>query len=356
MINGDTQNIPLTFIVGSPRSGTNMLHGFLDAHPETVITTEFPFIPLYAPLFANRNSWTEKDIDEYVYNIQKNIRYRFWSIERWHIDMFGLRNRLIALIPEGLNYPIACRETILRFKSVFPKSSPKVLIQKEPIYSLETKKLLQLFPEANFVYIHRDPRAQVNSVRKMPFGSRLLTANTFYWNRIQKHLNRRSAKKPDCFYRMSYEELVQNTELELRKLCGFLKIEFTQGMLNYTSYSNELRLQYGLNDEEILKYGESSFRAPDVALIDSWKKELKPREIKIIESGCRKQMVALGYERVFKGFSLHFVRYLPVWIHALLQRCIGKMIGILPFSWRVKIIFSPSLFEATYGRLFGRRN
>jgi len=37
------------------------------------------------------------------------------------------------------------------------------------------------------------------------------------------------------------------------------------------------------------------------------------------------------------------------------QKLIGYFLFLLPFNIRRKIIFSPSLFEATFGRVFGKK-
>ncbi len=351
----NTKNIPLFFITGSPRSGTNMMHGFIDAHPETLIPTEFPFIPLYAPLFQHRKNWTESDVDEYLNWIQKKIKHSFWSIERWHIDVGALRNRLLELIPDGLDYAAACRETILQSRSVFPKTAPAALVLKEPAYAFQTKRLLQIFPDARFIYIHRDPRAQVNSVRHMPFGSRLLTVNSFFWNRVQKRLLKLKSTLPDRVLCIAYEDLVRNTDKSLKIICQFLQIPFEEKMLHYHESGDAIKREYGLNDPTILMYGMSSFRAPNATLIDKWKNDFSESDIRIIEAGCYKQMKRLRYEPFYHVRFSDRLRYIPVYVHMALQAVIGKVSLLLPFGWRLKILFSPSLFESTYGRLFGKK-
>jgi len=353
--NHHINNIPLFFIIGSPRSGTNMMHGFIDAHPETLIPTEFPFIPLYAPLFQHRKNWTESDVDEYLNWIQKKIKHAFWSIKRWHTDINILRTRLLEQIPDGLDYASACRETILQSRSVFPKTAPNALILKEPAYALQTKRLLQIFPDARFIYIHRDPRAQVNSLRHMPFGSRLLTANSFFWNRVQKNLLKLKSSMPDAVLCVAYDDLVRYTEDSLIKICQFLCIPFDEKMLHYHEYGEALQREYGLNDPTILMYGMSSFRSPDAALIDKWKNDLSENDIRIIEAGCYRQMKKLHYEPLYSIRFTDRLRYIPVHLHMALQDIIGKISLVLPFRWRMKILFAPSLFEATYGRWFGKR-
>jgi len=352
--NNHNITVPLYFIIGSPRSGTNMLHGFLDAHPETRIPTEFPFIPLYAPLFQHRKNWTERDVDDYLNWIQKKIKHPFWSIERWHIEVVSLRNRLLELIPAGLDYAAACRETIQQSRSVFPKTAPAALILKEPAYALQTKRLLQIFPDARFIYMYRDPRAQVNSVRHMPFGSRLCTVNSFFWNRVQKHVLKLKSTLPDRVLCVAYEDLVRNTENSLLNICAFLQLPFDEKMLHYHEFSDSIKSEYGLNDPDILQYGTSSFLAPDATFIDKWTKDLSKKDIRIIEAGCRRQMKKLQYEPMFHIRFSDRLRYVPVYLHMSLQAVIGKATLLLPLSWRLKILFLPSLFEATYGRLFGK--
>lgn len=351
----DIAATPLYIIVGSPRSGTNMLHGFLDAHPETVIPTEFPFITLYAPLFRKKSAWTIEDVDNFILRIQEKINYQFWTIDRWHTDIEALRSRLSDLIPNGLDYALACRETISTFISVFPKDFPQVMILKEPAYSLHTKTLLKIFPDVKFIYIHRDVRGQVNSLVRMPFGSRLLTANTWYWKKVQNYLLRQSYKNPEKYFRVAYEDMVMNPEETIREICDFINIRYFSLMLNYSGQRDAIAREYGVINNELMSIGASALKAPDVSMIHKWKKDLTTREIKTIEAGCRRQMLKLGYSPMFRFSFFHQMKYLPVVLHFILQKLAGLVLLILPFNLRMKIIFTPSLFEATFGRVFGKK-
>lgn len=351
----DIATTPLFIIVGSPRSGTNMLHGFLDAHPGTIIPTEFPFITLYAPLFRKKSAWTTEDADNFILRIQEKINYQFWSIDRWHTDIETLRNRLTELIPKGLDYSLACRETIATFRSVFHKDSLQAMILKEPAYSLHTKILSEIFPDVKFIYIHRDVRGQVNSVIRMPFGSRLLTANAWYWKKVQNHLLRQSSKNPKKYFRIAYEDMVMNPEKTIREICDFMNIRYYDYMLDYSAHRNAIAKEYGVINNELMSIGASALKAPDVSMIHKWKDNLTTREIKIIETCSRKQMRKLGYEPMYRFSIFRWMKYLPVMLHVSVQRIIGYFLLLLPFNIRRKIIFSPSLFEAAFGRVFGKK-
>jgi len=66
-------------------------------------------------------------------------------------------------------------------------------------------------------------------------------------------------------------------------------------------------------------------------------------------------MKKLQYEPMYSVRFADRLRYIPVHLHMALQAVIGKIVRALPFRWRLKILYSPSLFEATYGRLFGKK-
>lgn len=344
--------LPLFAIVGNPRSGTNMLRGFLDSHPETIVCTEFPFIPLYYPLFKKKNL-SAHDVDIFIGLLKKKIKFKFWSIERWHIDIDLLHNDLLNCVSQGLTYAVACKIVVSRFVSVFPKNKISVLIVKEPSYSMQTKVLTEIFPEIRFVHLFRDPRGQVNSVQRLEFGSHLFSANAFVWNIFQKHLNWFGRKNKDKMYRLQYEALVADPLRELIPLCHFLGIDYNEKMLDYRAEKSKLEEYYGLNDPDIINLGKSTMTKPDIAKTDEWKRQLSKTQIKTIEAGCRKQMKKMGYEPLYRFGCWHWLKFVPVSMHAALQAIISFPVKLLPFKLRLKVIMSPSLFENTYARLFG---
>lgn len=345
---------PLFLITGSARSGTNMLRGFLDAHPEVLVATEFPFIPLYEPLFHHKAAFTESDVELFLSWIQKDIRYEFWSLKRWRVDINDLRSALRNKVSEGLDYADACRMVISMFRSVFPKTQIRAIVLKEPAYALQVTQLMNILPEIKVIHLYRDPRAQVNSIISMPFGSRLVSANALHWNKVQKSLVRLANEMPGKVMPLCYESMVHSTSTSLLQVCDFLGIAFQPEMMQYYEQKEVLKKVYGLDKEAIVSLGTSSLLPPDPDKITQWQQSLKSRQVRRIEAVCKSTMKKLGYQPVQKYHFISWPLFIPLLIHASIQRMLGILFRLLPFTFRLKLMFSPSLFENTYGRLFGQ--
>lgn len=346
--------MPLVVIVGSPRSGTSMLRMMFDAHPNVQIPTEFPFIPYFYPYFGQRR-FREKEIDQFFGLIKKEIKYPFWSIDRWRIDFKKLRICLLEQSKVSLQYTSACKIVVAYFNSVFPKGEIKTLMLKEPLYTYKLKKINRIFPDIKYIALQRDPRGQVNSVRNQEFGSRLITVNAFAWNLAQKKILQFEKKYPGQILKVPYKELIADNKEIAKRICKFSGITFEETMLNYRDKKDEVVASYSVIERDWSKISYSSMQKPDPEKISAWKNTLSKREIKIIEVFNYSLMKKMGYTPKFKrNFFLLFL-YIPVILHFVLQQLIGLCINLFPISMRLKIIFSPSLFEKTYGRLFGKR-
>ena len=100
--------------------------------------------------------------------------------------------------------------------------------------------LARFFPEADFIVIWRDPldscRSVVNAGKHNRFFSRrgMLTRTLFGSEQLARGvLQLRTAGRR--VHEVVYRELVEDPGFELRKICGFLGVEFDSQMLNLES-------------------------------------------------------------------------------------------------------------------------
>ena len=348
-------SLPVSIIIGSPRSGTSFLRNCFDAHPNTVIPTEFPFIPFYSWYFKNKKYLSEKDVLKLLDLINEVFSFDFWTIDRWRIEHVELKENLLSQIEQGLTYADACKIIISCFNSVFPKSDPKILMLKEPLYSSHTKKLLKLFPEIKFIVLHRDPRAQVASVRKWVFGSYLITVNALYWKKTQKKLIRLHKNRPKTVYLLPYEKMISENQMILKDLSAFLGISYDEKMLHFQEKSQEMKEVYAKNNENVIKIGLSSLKKIDKNKISEWETLLSEKEIKLIEHINGRFMKLYGYEKKYPySFALNFY-YIPAYAHYYLQQILSVPVSLLPAKMRIKVIFSSSFFELVLGVLFKKK-
>jgi hypothetical protein len=156
--------------------------------------------------------------------------------------------------------------------------------------------LLASFPDAKFVLLTRDPRDMALSWKRSPNHPDGVKRAANQWKADQgqnltlyAHL-----KESDRIILTQYEDLVSNPERELKHLCSFLNLAYTDEMLDYhnnqLTIDNAQRLQNWRNlQEPILK---SNF--------DKYKQALSPLEIQYIEALCETEMGYLGIEAEYE--------------------------------------------------------
>jgi len=207
------------FVVGFFRSGTSLLYSLLNLHPQVALMYEC-------------NVW---DFPE----ILSAERFRGHWLERLEFFSHPLsRHRLIL---KGSLRGLESVKTPLDLYRTFSQSKGATLYgEKSPLYCSRLRQLAQLFPDARFILIWRDPveiyRSVVQAGRKVRFfrGSRWLSNLIFQQEEMTRNavdLKRRGFR----VHNVTYSDLVGQTEEVCRGLCEFLGIEFDEKMLDLST-------------------------------------------------------------------------------------------------------------------------
>lgn len=111
--------------------------------------------------------------------------------------------------------------------------------------------LSQVFPEAKFIHVFRDPRDVVASFTKqrwMPNDFKL--AAKIYKDLMNAILKAIGSNK-NCF-NLRFEDLIKNQDAEVGRLCTFLDIDYSQGMKSFQLNSGNIgRYLKDFDGEEI---------------------------------------------------------------------------------------------------------
>jgi hypothetical protein len=160
---------------------------------------------------------------------------------------------------------------------------------KRPLYFAEVDVLLRLFPDAQVVHVLRDPRATVASLKRMPWWPYGSIGAMATWAQSDYCARRNGRRLPaDTFHVVRYEELVADPKQVLTRLCAFLDEEFDEAMLDPHEVA------------EVVPEGKTwhaRLRGEvDAARIGSWREELAPWEVGLIETVLRRPLRRRGYE------------------------------------------------------------
>jgi hypothetical protein len=167
---------------------------------------------------------------------------------------------------------------------------------KFPVNIVYVQNLVDWFPGCKLIHLVRDPRAIFISM--INTGMRSTTSFVFvkkYWIQWIKFIyvchqykaalraHKRYQSSPDyCF--LKFEDLIEHPEDEIRKLCSFCDIEFTESML---SPPTGLGSFYGSQFERSRGFDKQS--------LDRWKERIPALYRRLLEGILRKEMDEFGY-------------------------------------------------------------
>lgn len=278
------------FLVGCPRSGTTLLQQMLNAHSQVAITPETHFMRLfwqksnyYGNLAEDKNysrlisdlvslpEFTEMELHP------DNFYQLAFQIHRDYGNLFNLLLEQFAKLKKA---------------QVVGEKTPHHLRYIEPIY--------KFFPSALFIHIIRDPRAVVNSWRKVNWSSGTIIGDTKIWQEDMRIINNLPTQIKSSLLTVFYEKLVLESEKTLTKICSFIGVEFEPEMLNFhkinTSLVNVEREPWKVNAKRPLN--------PE--LIKYWQSELSVSMVLDIESVVWNDMIRLEYQLNNPLFKLLF--------------------------------------------------
>lgn len=208
------RQMPLIFIGGVPRSGTTLMRAMLDAHPDVRCGQETRIIPRILQL---RSHWLKSEKE-------------------------SLRLEEAGITSEVMNSAIAqfCLEVIARHGEPAPR-----LCNKDPLTLKMGTYVIELFPNAKFLFMVRDGRATVNSIisRKVTITGFDLTSYRqcmTKWNHaIETMHNQCKEIGSDKCMMVYYEQLVLHPEQSMRKILGFLDVPWNESVLHHEEFINK---------------------------------------------------------------------------------------------------------------------
>jgi hypothetical protein len=246
--NGDPLATPV-FLVGSERSGTTMLRLMLDHHPDIAFNLESEF------LVSNISAaGVFPDLVSYRQMLRESRVFR-----HSHFN-----------VPEDLDFP-ALANDFLRQKL---ERDGKRLVGATVHRGFS--KLRYLWPRAKYIYLLRDGRDVACSVVDIGWAGNVFVGAKWWidaereWAEYQKFLTR------DQWIEIRYEDLVANSEAQLRRICDFIGVDFSERMYDYTE--------------------TSSYSLPDPAESFKWRSKVPAGDLQLLEARLGLQLAARGYE------------------------------------------------------------
>ncbi len=268
----------VVFLVGSPRSGTTWLQLLL-SQPTAVATA--PETQLFS---------------EYMRSM----------VEQWNHDraipdkLTGLAKLLTEEEFRGL---LRISSAFVFAKIAQRKPSATVVLEKTPGHVHCSREILQLWPDAHFIHIIRDPRSVVASALAVSktwgsdWASSRISTNCERWIRDVTD-GRQIGSATQNYHEVFYHELISDGPNIVMRLLN--KLGVPSSLEDCQRYVDECNIQN-------LRAGKLNNAPWDVAMTkaslgsgtnDSWRTELSAWEIALVERVAGPLMSELGFEPV----------------------------------------------------------
>lgn len=278
------ENVPKPFIVGSSRSGTSLLRSMLNAHPLLAIPPETHFIPSVARACAEAE-------DPRTCFIDGVLRSRNWSLMA--LDERMLREQVSALDPFTVS------EAIRGFFELYASQQGKTRWgDKTPMYAGHMELIQDQIPEASFIHIIRDGRDV--SLSALPLMRRQNPEATLedaarYWVRRVTATRRKSAKVRN-YLEVRYENIIQNTEPELRRICEYINLAWDPVLLRYYAQKQEEQPNGKVATSTPTRAPERRENLPpDPTRMHRWQSDMSHEELAGVEAITGTLLAELGY-------------------------------------------------------------
>lgn len=214
----------LFFIIGTGRCGTTLFQSMLSSHSRIAVLPETGFFWKFDPLIHFSDPLAESQMEAYIRSCTEN-----W----WWQDL-GLDSEAFAdAVQEGMR---SSQEIFLWILGQLSGRSGKVKIgDNTSVYGMKAVRMFELFPEAKFIHLYRDPRDVVSSLLSQYWWKPNSTMRAAIYCRefleYAKKLQQRLSS--DRFLAVQYESLVKQPERELQRTCAFLGEKFEPNMLRF---------------------------------------------------------------------------------------------------------------------------
>ena len=241
---------PLFFLVGSVRSGTTLLRLLLGHHPSICACEEMEYV---AETVARHGTSPDMVAYRHALRLDRGFQATGFDIDD-SMSFTELADSFMRQRWERDGRPVVGATVHNHFDA-----------------------LVRLWPDAKYIFLHRDPRDVARSCVQMGWvgtpwhGARFWVDAQEAWSRLSE------AVPTERRLTLRFEDLVADTEATLATCCEFLDLEYDPAML------------------EIER--DTTYRRPDPKAAKSWRTSASDREVAQVETVVgRQRLAAAGYE------------------------------------------------------------
>lgn len=279
----DNPNQPPIFIVGAARSGTTLLQYMLRSHPDISLpTAESHF---FIPFYKKRNSFGDLQQEQNIQRLLAEIYQTRQSL--FDNDVHGLQFDVKKLSRLFHQQKLTTIPQIIAgiFQQNAEAEGKKRWGDKTPYYILHLETILSMFPDAQIIHLIRDGRDCSLSMLERKWDLQIF--NTYHaaytWDKYVTAGKVFGAKHPESYFEIHYEDILNQPEEAIKKLCAFLQIEFNDSVINFKKSNGS---------------GKTSLLTKPLQTNnqEKWKSKMSTKDINIFESLAQNSLKDCGYQ------------------------------------------------------------
>jgi hypothetical protein len=269
------------FIIGTERSGSNMLRLMLDAHSRVFM----PHPPHVMHYFAHLEPHYGDLAREVPFRrlVRDVLRLVHRHIHPWeHVPS---EEEVIASSPSRdlLGVKVGLYEAARR------RSGKARWGSKSTFVVHHGERVLQVFPRARMLWLVRDPRDVAVSSRRSVFSPFHPLHVAELWAEQQALAGALEQRHPGAVLRVHYEELVREPDAQIVRILAFLGEEMEPAVSRFYERA-AAKHQAALSES-----WANTARPARPDSVGAWRHALLPREVAVVEAVAGPAMAELGY-------------------------------------------------------------
>jgi len=272
------------FIVGAARSGTTLLQYMLRSHPEISLpTAESHF---FIPFYKRINEFGDLSNKENIRALLEAIYYARKCF--FDEDVHGIKYDADSLAE--ILYEKGCSTLPELISGIFQENAKAEgknrWGDKTPYYILHLDTLLEMFPDAQFIHLIRDGRDCALSMLERKWDLQIFNIYhaAYTWNRYVTAGQDFGQRHPECYFEIRYEDILNQPELSMGRLCDFLGIQFDDSVVNFRK-SRGTGGKTPLLSKPLQKSNQ-----------EKWKGRMSDKQLEVFESLAGPALTKCGYE------------------------------------------------------------
>lgn len=340
------------FIVGNSRSGTTLVSRILTRHPDIFVLNETHFMEQFRCKMSHFRRLDKDDLWRLInkmLTIQDKGYFRKSEYDEYPDDAQQI---LTAFQQQGGKDFATLNRVFFEFEA--KRHGKRRAGDQTPRHVFYIYELVEMYPNAKFIHMIRDPRAILFSqkhkwkaaLRRGQPSFEVLRAFINYhpittaiiWKKaIEAGLKAQRTVPKKSMKTVFFERLVGNPTEEIQQLCDFLQIKFSPDMINVS-----VEMSAHITDE--------GYKGISKSVSERWNTQLSETEIFLAEKLVDYQMQSLGYSPTGAEPSLlnllFWILIWPLQIATAFTLSLGRMGN--PLNYISKRFFPKS--KASFGK------